>query len=237
MHYFDKNNNDLSEYPKVVILAAGEMPNPKTLGYNILEEAATTNNKTLICCDGACNRLFKMGYPLPDVVVGDLDSIRSDYKEQLGSRLHNVSDQDTNDLTKSIKYFVSHYDHKEVCILALTGLREDHSIANMSLLPTYVKLGVDKIIVPTNYGVMYCFRGKAKFEAPKGTQISIFTFDRSAVTTHGLCWELNHQILQELWMGTLNEVKNGCFDIESDQPLVVYILDEIKHHHSKSDKI
>lgn len=232
MHYFDKNNNDINSFPNLVILAAGEMPNQETLGHKILREAATSETKILICCDGACNRLINMGYPLPDVVVGDLDSIKTDYKNRLGGRLHTVSDQETNDLTKSVKYVLSHYDAKDLCILALTGLREDHSIANMSLLPTYIKLGIDKIIVPTNYGIMYCFKGKAKFEAPKGTQVSIFTFDRGAITTNGLCWDLDHRVLDELWMGTLNEVKESCFDIESDQPLVVYVLNEIKHHQS-----
>lgn len=229
-HFFNKAEINIDSLPEVVILAAGEMPGPNTPGREILNIAAASKTKKLICCDGAFNRLSDLNLPFPDIVVGDFDSITKENRERLGAKLYHVAEQDTNDLTKSVRYAMKEFGAKRLCILALTGLREDHALGNMALLPTYIKHGLEEIIIPTNFGTMYAFRGKAEIKAEKGTQVSIFTFDRAEVTTKGLKWELDHQRLEELWMGTLNEMLGNSFMIESPQPILVYVANDVKKH-------
>lgn len=71
-----------------------------------------------VCADGAANRLFdslnegSRDKMLPDVISGDLDSIRgdvADYYERVGVQLAKKSEQDTNDFEKCLQWI----EHKE----------------------------------------------------------------------------------------------------------------------------
>ena len=54
----------------------------------------------VVACDGAVMALEKVR--VPDVVVGDLDSLPEEVRRRYAGRLHRVEDQDTNDLTKAM---------------------------------------------------------------------------------------------------------------------------------------
>ncbi|MCQ2397661.1 MAG: thiamine diphosphokinase, partial [Lentisphaeria bacterium] len=58
----------------------------------------------LICCDGSIHALEAWGKRMPDAIIGDLDSINPVLKTKYADRLRHVSEQDTNDLTKAIRF-------------------------------------------------------------------------------------------------------------------------------------
>lgn len=74
--------------------------------------------QTRICADGAANLIYDT-FPaislepescpyIPDAVVGDLDSLRPDvrsYMESNGVRVHQMPDQDSTDLDKSLRFY------------------------------------------------------------------------------------------------------------------------------------
>ena len=115
-----------------VIVANGRFPSAE-LPLRLLKEA-----KTIIACDGAVKTLYEKGIH-PDAIVGDLDSIPAGLRERYADRIHHVEDQEINDLTKSVR-FAHTQGYREVLILGATGLREDHTLGNISLLIDYAHL-------------------------------------------------------------------------------------------------
>ena len=127
-----------------VILADGDFPvHEIPLGY--LKSA-----EHLICCDGSAESLVKTGME-PEAIAGDLDSLSTDLKRRFSDRLFQDNDQDTNDLTKAVKWCLGK-GYKEIVILGATGKREDHTIGNISLLAEYSK--EIKVMMVTDTGII-----------------------------------------------------------------------------------
>ena len=114
---------------KAVILADGSFPDHEIpLGY-------LRNSEHTICCDRSAENLVRADL-MPEAIVGDLDSLDTGIAERFADRLYKDSEQDTNDLTKAVKWCINKR-YKEIVILGATGNREDHTICNISLLAEY----------------------------------------------------------------------------------------------------
>ncbi|KAJ7008323.1 thiamine pyrophosphokinase 1-like isoform X2 [Populus alba x Populus x berolinensis] len=108
-----------------------------------------------VCADGGANRVFDempLLFPRddaldvrhrykPDIIKGDMDSIRTevlDFYTNLGTKVVDEShDQDTTDLHKCVAYirdFAPNLDKSNLCILvaAALGGRFDHEAANIN---------------------------------------------------------------------------------------------------------
>jgi thiamine pyrophosphokinase len=113
-------------FPETAVLANGKFPDhPNPLNYLL-------NAKRVICCDGAADSLIDFGLE-PFAIVGDCDSVNKKIADRYRDRLFRNDDQETNDLTKAVKW-CSEQGYKEIVILGATGKREDHTIGNISLL-------------------------------------------------------------------------------------------------------
>ncbi len=199
----------------VVILANGEFPKGKT-PLQILK-----NNSFLICCDGAINNLLKTNIK-PNLIIGDLDSINENLKTKFANILIKIADQNTNDLTKAINWCVEN-SITDVTIIGATGKREDHTIANISLLAKYIELLNVKII--TDYGVFTPITKTTLFTSKKGQQVSIFSLDcDKEISSKNLKYPLQNLKLETWWMGTLNESVNNNFTIicNNNTRVIVY---------------
>ena len=200
--------------PTTVILADGSFPvHDIPLGY--LKSA-----EHLICCDGSAETLLMAGME-PEAIVGDLDSLTTDLKRRFSDRLYQDSDQDTNDLTKAVKWCIGK-GFKEIVILGATGKREDHTIGNISLLAEYSKeIGV---IMVTDTGTITPVNESADFQSFAGQQVSVFSINpESQITSRGLRYELRNLKLKNWWRATLNEAKGNSFKLSfKDGPVLVY---------------
>lgn len=199
---------------KTVILADGIFPEHE-IPLRVLGES-----ELIVCCDGAVEKLVAHGFE-PGVIAGDLDSLNEVLKERYKHILFQDSDQETNDLTKAVNWCVSN-GRKELLILGATGLREDHTLGNISLLAEYCKCA--KVSMITDHGVFNAFTGSVTLESWPGQQVSIFSTDSSlAVTSEGLLYPLNKLILSNWWKGTLNEAIGREFTLDfSGGPLIVF---------------
>ena len=108
----------------VVILADGCFPQ-HPFPLKILELA-----DFIVCCDGAVAKLVNWGRK-PNAIVGDLDSISPKLKSQFADIIYQSNDYETNDLTKAVEWCVNK-EIDNIVILGATGLRDDHSLANIS---------------------------------------------------------------------------------------------------------
>ncbi len=199
---------------KAVIVANGLFPT-HPVALNQLENA-----EFIICCDGAVNKLEKTTF-LPNAIVGDLDSLKEDLKHKYREILFHFSDQETNDLTKAVNWCTDHL-FNDVIIVGATGLRDDHMIGNIFLLPQYASMVNVKMY--TDHGVFTSISENQIFKSYKGQQVSLFaTNPQMHISTKKLKYPLQKQNLPMLWQGTLNEAIEDNFELEvSGGDLLVY---------------
>lgn len=197
-----------------VILAAGDFPtHPIPLG--MLTKAADR----IICCDGAADRLLAAGF-MPMAVVGDGDSISPEARERLSDRLHIESEQETNDLSKAVRYAVRLGMHR-LLILGATGRREDHTLGNISLLASYQDYGLE-VEMWTDYGIFTPATGRRTFASHAGQQLSVFCLDEAPLTLLDVRWPLEARSLTRWWQATLNEALTDTFRIETRGRIIVF---------------
>ncbi|MFV0420172.1 MAG: thiamine diphosphokinase [Dysgonomonas sp.] len=202
----------MNRQTETVILANGEFPS-HPVPLSILN-----NCDYLVCCDGAINNLTKTD-KAPNAIVGDCDSLSIENQEKFADIIHRVSEQETNDLTKAV-YFCTERGRKKITILGATGKREDHTIANISLLCEYIKdCDVEMI---TDYGIFVGIDSTSVFASNKGQQLSLFCIDKCIVSSHNLVYPINKQNFTNWWQASLNEAIADEFIIETDGRMIVY---------------
>ncbi|MDR0995230.1 MAG: thiamine diphosphokinase [Tannerella sp.] len=186
-----------------VILANGSFP----ASAEALEQLR--NATALIACDGAVASLHERGL-VPTAVVGDMDSIPADLRGLYADRLHGESEQETNDLSKAVRYACA-AGYRSALILGATGLREDHTLGNISLLLDYALL-LERVEMWTDYGRFLPVRHSGVFASVPGQQISIFSLSPDLkLNTEGLRWPICHRALTSWWQGTLIEALGSSF--------------------------
>lgn len=195
-----------------VVLANGEYPtNPQPL--RILAEAPY-----VVCCDGGADEYIRRGN-VPDVIIGDGDSLSPENRERFASILRYNPDQETNDQTKAVNYLLSKGKRK-IAIVGATGKREDHTLGNISLLIDYMRAGADARIY-TDYGVLIPCRDTCTFGCYCGQQVSIINFTAHHLHGIGLVYPLSD--FTNWWQGTLNECTGTEFTIEAEGEYLVMI--------------
>jgi thiamine pyrophosphokinase len=188
-----------------VVLADGDFPGNE-IPLRFLSEA-----EHIVCCDGATENLVNFGLR-PDYIVGDLDSIPESLKIRFSSIINRISEQETNDLTKSVKFAVEK-GWKNITIIGATGKREDHTLGNLSLICDYAEFADIQLF--TDYGVFTPQLKSETYESFPGQQVSIFSFSpETIITTENLAYHINGRPLTSWWQGTLNESTGNEFSIK-----------------------
>lgn len=165
----------------------------------------------LICCDGAVENLLAFGMQ-PDWIVGDMDSLPKELKNSYSSIIQHYSEQETNDLTKSVRFCCSR-GWTKISILGATGKREDHTLGNLSLLADYAEIATVQAL--TDYGIFTPLLHSSDFQSFRGQQISIFSLDPEVeITADGLVYPLVGRRLSSWWQGTLNEATGSSFSLK-----------------------
>ncbi|MDK1022834.1 MAG: thiamine diphosphokinase [Gammaproteobacteria bacterium] len=200
---------------EVVILANGRFPESDMA----LRYLHATDQ--IICCDGAAKLLLDYGKE-PSLVIGDLDSIGAELKARFSDRLVEVTEQETNDLTKAIEWAISN-DIKRAVVLGADGNRIDHTIANAALIAEHCSR--INLMMVTNDGFLLPLSHSATFPSQQGQQVSIFSLTPATrYSSKGLKYPLNRTLLSTLWSGSLNQVEGDSFTLEFDAGLaLVYI--------------
>lgn len=189
-----------------IIMANGSFPET-SLPLEMLRKASF-----IIACDGATGALHEAGI-IPDAIVGDLDSIPAPFRQLYADRIHIVEDQEINDLTKAVRYAHS-IGQQEVLILGATGLREDHTLGNISLLMDYASM-FRKVEMLSDYGQFTPLLQTATLQSRPGQQVSIFSmYPEGKISTSGLKWPICNRKLTSWWQGSLNEATGNEFTIE-----------------------
>jgi len=198
-----------------IILADGSFPEHEIpLGY-------LKNAERIICCDGSAENLLKAGI-IPEAIVGDMDTLKKGIARRFSDRVYRDKSQETNDLTKAVKWCVKR-GFTEIIILGATGKREDHTIGNISLLAEYAKDA--NVVMVTDTGILRPFLESCNVLSYPGQQVSIFSIDPgNEITSKGLKFPLKNRKIPNWWVATLNEAVGKYFSLEfNGGPVIVYL--------------
>jgi thiamine pyrophosphokinase len=109
-------------------------------------------------------------------------------------------------------------------ILGATGIREDHTLGNISLLTDYNR--DIKATMLTDTGSFRVFDHNVSVDSFPGQQVSLFSIDPDlAVTSAGLRYPLQNLKLTSWWRGTLNEAAGDCFTLKFDHGQVIVFME------------
>ena len=164
--------------------------------------------------------LLEAGFE-PLAIVGDLDSLEDEIAGKYSDRLYRVSEQDTNDLTKAVKWCINKR-FSEIVIVGATGKREDHTIGNISLLAEYAR--EINVIMVTDTGIFTPLRKSSVVASFPGQQVSVFSVNpETKITSKGLKYKLKNLKLHNWWRATLNEATSDSFELQfKGGPIIVY---------------
>ncbi|MDR0725195.1 MAG: thiamine diphosphokinase, partial [Prevotellaceae bacterium] len=199
---------DYSDGNYSVVLCDGKFPE-HGIPLKLLDNAGK-----IICCDGATIKLLHYGKE-PYAIVGDLDSLPDSLMSKYNDRIFKDEDQETNDQTKAV-YWCHQRNINPIVILGATGLREDHTIANIALLADYIDY--INITMVTDTGIFIPVNKSKTFKCYKNQQVSIFAISSDTkITTLGLKYEVSKRCFNNWNQGTLNETLSDSFSIFIDE--------------------
>jgi thiamine pyrophosphokinase len=202
--------------PDTVVLADGAFPEHE------IPLECLRNASRIICCDGAAGSLLKFGLK-PFAIVGDCDSLEPAVLRKYSDRIFKDTDQETNDLTKAVKW-CSEKGYKDIVILGATGKREDHTVGNISLLAEYAQFMNVKMV--TDNGIFYPALKSSMFESEPGQQISVFSISsETEITSSGLKYPLKNRKLGNWWEATLNEALGDHFELKFEEGKVIVFME------------
>ena len=207
----------------VNILAAGEFP--RKIYPQMLLAA-----EPVVCCDSALHGALRHKLNV-DAVVGDMDSVpRADLKKFSGEIIR-VEEQDDNDLTKALRYVLEKYpDLTGITIFGASGKREDHTVANLSLLMEYEKQygfwgrGITVQMI-SDYSTTFAVGDSCELMLGEGRSVSLFTCDPSLrLRSEGLQWPLDEVVFDNWWKASLNRATADCVKLTFNHPAPLLII-------------
>ncbi len=207
-----KNIDYLNLDVEAIVLGNGEFPTHE-IPLKVLY-----SGKPVICCDGGANEYIRRGN-IPNLIIGDGDSLEKEYYEKYNDLVLVIDDQETNDQTKAVNYLLSK-GINNIVIVGATGKRDDHILGNISLLMEYRQAGAN-IKMLTDHGVFIPCHNKFSMRCLPGLQISIFNFAATDFSSIGLKYPIYD--FTSLWQGTLNESVDNQFTINAKGEYLLFI--------------
>lgn len=189
----------MKEKQKGIIFLNGCIP-----GKNVYKHFIKRNDY-IVFADGAAD-LMKKKNLIPDVILGDLDSVTNKTLKYFLNRsvlVMKFTDQETTDFEKSLLHLVEK-GINEVIVFGYISLRPDHTLNNFSILKRYYKK-MDIYFVDDEYMTNF-IKYKIRFKYKINNVISLLPFPYAkGITTKGLQYPLNKEDLTlGIREGTLN---------------------------------
>lgn len=180
----------------------------------------------IVCADGGLNHLMKIGV-IPDIVLGDLDSITEEGLKYVEDNKIPVSkypvEKDATDTELAMEYLIEK-GCKEITFAGVTGTRMDHTLGNIFLLDQMLSREIIGIIIDDNNMIEICDDYK-KIEKYEG-YLSVVPIqqDGAVVTLKGVHYPLTHH---HIYFGSTFSISNEIVEdyaeifVESGRVLVI----------------
>jgi thiamine pyrophosphokinase len=177
---------------KAVIFAGGKIQD-----YNALRRYLESA-ELVICADSGVKHAFSMNI-IPDIVVGDMDSISEEDLALIDSKGINKlvfpKEKDCTDTQLALEIALKE-GATSVVVLAALGGRPDHSLANILQMLYFKRLGLN-VILAGDYWEMFLFDKEVVIKGTKGDLLSLIPISSEVkgVQTQGLYYPLKGETL------------------------------------------
>ena len=203
----------------VVVVAGGDPPTPE-------EIARLPADPIVVAADHGLDHAIAAGLTVA-VAVGDMDSVSPEAlttAEQSGTRVErHPLDKDQTDLELALELAARLADR--VVVIGASGGRLDHLIGNLNVLASPQWSGVE-IEAWLGNAQAVVVHGHRDLEVEPGTTVSLFALGgRARVTTTGLKWPLNDEVLDPLTSrGVSNQATTPTPQITVSEGVVLAVI-------------
>ncbi|WP_419919675.1 thiamine diphosphokinase [Candidatus Poriferisocius sp.] len=203
----------------VTVVAGGNPPTPA-------EIARLPANPVIVAADAGLNHALAAGLTVA-VAVGDMDSVATEAlsaAERAGTRIeHHPMDKDRTDLELALELATRLADR--VIVIGGGGGRLDHLIGNLVVLasPTWAGVAIEAWQDGARALVV---RGQRTLEVEPGATVSLFALGGPArVTTTGLIWPLDNEVLEPLTSrGVSNRATTSCPTVSVTEGVILAVM-------------
>ncbi|HVJ50558.1 thiamine diphosphokinase [Desulfitobacterium sp.] len=189
----------------------------------------------LICADGGGNHALQAGR-LPDVLIGDLDSITPENLELCRQKDVQIQqyprEKDETDLELALEFAVSQLelqpsslDSHSLWLYGAIGGRVDHLLGNLALLLNFWKRGY-RIYLEDPLHEIYLLQGREVLKGRQGQELSIISVtEKARITTEGLYYPLTGDVIvQDSPRGISNVFLGEKAVVQVDEGIVLLVL-------------
>lgn len=165
------------------VLLVGGAVGDNALLLSLLEDAGT-----VIAADSGADWLRAVGR-LPDVLIGDLDSVSEDTRAALPpERVHRIAEQDSTDFDKAVRSISAPL----IVGIGFLGGRVDHMLAAMTVLARYPDRA---IVLVGDRDVVAHVPPRLELPLAPGIRVSLFPMRPVRGVSVGLRWPIDGLIL------------------------------------------
>ena len=206
---------------KALIIANGKIED-----YDLLTSLVQENG-FILCADGGINHLMQIN-AIPDLIVGDLDSVSQEGIEYIEKNNIIVEKfpvmKDETDTDLAINYLIRK-KYKEITIVGGIGSRLDHTIGNIYLLRSLNKNGIKGCTINEN-NIIHLVEKNIRLFKKEGYYTSIIpiTIDGIEISVSGFLYPL---FREHIAFGSTRGISNkigeelGIITIHKGEALVI----------------
>jgi len=215
---------------RVVIFANGQLSRPEKL------RALLRKDDFIICADGGANHALTLGL-LPDLLIGDLDSIAPKNLAILQNRGVKIEsalcDQSKTDLEVSLDHARS-IGAREVLLLTSLGGRLDHTLANLMIASREDLQGIQLSFFDGETYAIFVHSGQSvTLHGHSGDVISLIPFTKTAtgLSLDKVKWPLNEATLKRgstLSISNQMTSKNCTLSLDRGTVLILHTPKAVK---------
>lgn len=146
----------------------------------------------IIAADGAANKFHKKNTK-PDLIIGDLDSVKKNVLDNIDSEIIKIESQETNDFEKALLW-CKNKNFTDILVTGFHGGELEHTLNNWSVFIKYSSLLNLTIFDLGRYG--FVLKGNNKINLAENEIVSLIPQPKATLTTKNLKWELSRGKLE-----------------------------------------
>ncbi len=204
---------------RIIIFANGDLPD--------LEKARALlhDDDFIIAADGGTRHALALGLT-PNVIVGDLDSLPSNFEPSTfnGEIVLYPKDKNETDLELAIQHALT-LDPQEIIILAALGGRLDQTLGNIALISDLRPLTFDLRLDDGLEEVFFCSE-HSQIHGASGDTVSLIPWqgEVTGIVTTGLKWPLQNETLYpNKTRGISNEMTSETATVQIKSGLLLIV--------------